>query len=88
MVYAEILVFQNRVISKNVYEIVFVCPPLTARKKKSKFRASKCVKMANSETLDLQSLISRKICFTKIFCNIHILKCESSNWPKTLRQIK
>ena len=32
MVYAEILVFQNRVISKNVYEIVFVCPPFTARK--------------------------------------------------------
>ena len=31
MVYTEILVFQNRVISKNVYEIVHVCPPHTAR---------------------------------------------------------
>ena len=30
MVYTEILVFQNRVISKNVYEIVHVCPPHTA----------------------------------------------------------
>ena len=30
MVYTEILVFQNRVISKNVYKIVHVCPPHTA----------------------------------------------------------
>ena len=31
MVYTEILVFQNRVISKDVYEIVHVCPPHTAQ---------------------------------------------------------
>ena len=34
MVYTEILVFQNRVISKNVYEIVHVCPPHTAHPRK------------------------------------------------------
>ena len=32
MVYTEILVFQNRVISKNVYKIAHVCPPHTAQK--------------------------------------------------------
>ena len=40
---------------------------------KSKFSASKYAKMANFETLDSPTLISRKICVAEKFCIFHIV---------------
>ena len=70
--------------SKNaVFGALFVCtyifcsfgkyqPPKSEKiHEKSIFRASQCVKMADFQTQDWPTLISRKIWVTEKFCNFH-----------------